>query len=199
MPSAAKPPSKPPSFFVAWRAEWPKIAAGLTTAFLLFLASLAFEPVRQWLFPAKDKSYPLFCTAEQEADMATGRMMVRFYIVNRTGEEFTDETLKERLAAIDRRTGGRSTPLVTLTRWRNEGRVESAQADRVFNGDKGEISVRPVGSGVAIRVSHIMPRAILRVTIPVAGLPDLQPEPLSARAIIPLNVSDYVDACYGRS
>jgi len=197
MASARKP--APVSFYTAWKAEWPKIAGGLTTAFILFLASLAFAPVRHWLLPPKDRDYPLFCTAEQVADLSTARMIVRFYIVNRADEPLTDETLGARLAEIDRRTGGQSTPVITLRLWREDGKIVAPSADRDFNGDKGEVMVRPIARGTAISIRRIEPRAILRVTIPVAELPDLRPTPLSARAGIPLSVSDYADACYGRT
>jgi hypothetical protein len=194
--ASAEPPERP-SFIRGWRAEWPKIAASLTTALILFLASLAFAPVRQWLVPSKDRDYPLFCTAEQVADLAGKRMLVRFYIVNRTDETLTDAKLGARLAEIDQRTGARSTAAITLKLWRDDGQIVGAGPDRDFNGDKGDLAILPIARGVAVTVRRIEPRAILRVTIPIAGLPDLQAEPLSARGVIPLNIGDYAEACYG--
>ena len=50
---------RPATFVAQWRGELPRVAASLTTALVLFLVSLTFAPVREWLFGQDVPSYPL--------------------------------------------------------------------------------------------------------------------------------------------
>jgi hypothetical protein len=187
------------AFFTAWRNALPGVAANLTTAFLVFLASLTFSPVRQWLFGSTVATYPLICAAEPLADATGTKRIVELYIINRTEDEYTREQLQSVLSDALKGSGTSGTPSFSLPYTRGVGTIESAVPDAEFNKSKGELQVVNRGTRVDVNVQSIGSRAILRVLITVAGLPDKQPVERIAKSAVPFAFGQLQDACYGRN
>lgn len=184
-------------FLAAWRDEMPRVAASLTTALILFLISLSFAPVRQWLFGQEAASYPLICTADPIAAPG-GRRIVEFYIVNRTGDNFTGEELQRRLDETLRGSGSRASATIALPFNSEIGRIEQVRGDEAFNDGKGELVAKIEGRRVRIRIADIHGGAILRVLITLADLPDIGPIPRDAKVAVPFDYLAMQEACYTR-
>ncbi|HXD21528.1 MAG TPA: hypothetical protein VN654_31195 [Vicinamibacterales bacterium] len=181
--------------FKNWEREIARpILVTLLTAMLLFVCSLAFRPVRSFLFPI-DSGYPLWCTAEAYAKTADPDLHVDVYVINRTDEAFTRDKLLERL---DQRAG--ASPDITSQFVRGEGTIATALPDSEFNRDKGSLSVMHHDRTLTIGVDQIQPHAILKVTAVVTGLPE-RPGVEITRGMataIPFDMSPYQLACYSR-
>ena len=191
----ASEPRKP--FVTAWREELPRVAASLTTALILFLASLSFTPVRRWLFASDVPAYPLTCTADPVAT-ADGRRLVEFYIVNRSRDNFTGEDLQRRLDEALRGSGASGSATIMLPFRDDGGRIERASADRQFNEGKGEIHVAHDDRGVRIAVREIHGGALLRVHIIVSGATDIGPVSRDAKVAVPFDYLAIQESCYTR-
>ena len=184
-------------FYEAWRDELPGVAASVTTALILFLISLSFAPVRQWLFAEEVASYPLICTADP-VSAPGGRRIVEFYIVNRSQDDFTGEELQRRLDESLRGSGARAGAAIVLPFNSALGRIEQARGDDAFNDGKGELAVRNEGTSVRIGIADIHGGAILRVLITLADMPDIGPIPRDAKVAVPFDYQGLQEACYTR-
>ena len=188
-------------FFEKWRNELPGVAASLTTAFLLFLASIIAYRFKDALWPSDALGYPLICIGEAVASEQPDAMTVEFYVINTTDETYSERQLEEQLKAASAGTTAVLSPTIELESIRDFARIEPAMADAEFNKDKGELIVmsKPGSNRVQIRVAKIDARAILRAYITVSGLPMLNPPSRAAKSDLPFNIRDYEDACYHRT
>jgi hypothetical protein len=184
-------------FLAAWRDELPRVAASLTTALVLFLISLTFAPVRQWLFGQEVGSYPLICTADPVA-APDGRRIVEFYLVNRSRDNFSGEELQRRLDETLRGSGTKASATITLPFNSEIGRIERVYGDDAFNEGKGELVPRIDGRQVRIGVGQIHGGAIMRIFIVLADMPDIGPIPRDAKIGVPFDYLDMQEACYTR-
>jgi len=192
-----KPTASKPTFLQKWRDELPGVAASLTTAFVLFLVSLSFAPVRNWLFGEEARAYPIFCTADPVV-ARDGRRIIEFYIVNRSLEDYSAEALQGLLDQTLRGSGTSASAAITLPFRGGEGRIERAYADAEFNRGKGEILVRAEPGAVHIGLRQIDGAAILRVFIVLADMPDVGPIPRDAKVAVPFEFHDIQENCYTR-
>lgn len=197
MPRRAPAKGERKPFFAAWRDELPRIAAGLTTALILFVASLSFTPVRRWLFASDVAAYPLICTADP-VSAPGGRRLVEYYIVNRSEENFTEERLQQILEDALRGSGGAGSAMIELPFDTGAGRIERVFADAAFNQDKGEVHVAHDGERVRIRIRWIHGGAILRVFLVVAGVEDVGPVSRDAKLAVPFDYRAMQQSCYTR-
>lgn len=195
MPSRATKGRKP--FLAAWRDQLPGVAASLTTALILFAASLSFAPVRHWLFARDVATYPLICTADPVAG-PNGRRIVEFYIINRSRDNFSGEQLQQALDTALTGSGATASATIRLPFDGTVGRIERVVADEAFNRGKGELVAAIDGQSVRIRIGEIHGGAILRVFIVVAGLPDIGPIPRDAKIAVPFNYLAMQESCYTR-
>jgi hypothetical protein len=190
------------SFFQAWRDEAPKIAASLTTALIIFLASLSFSSVRHALFGTTPITYPLTCSMDTIRDLKRGLIIVEIFVVNSTDRDWTEEELRRQLLAGY---GGASevpTVRVPLSLTRMNARVLTFTADDDFNAGKGQMTTGASAKSAWFTVRSIAAQSILRARLTVAGLaeaadPDV---PISrvTRSEIPFDYAPLLDACYGR-
>ena len=159
-------------------------------AVVLVSGALMFTPVRRFLFPEEERpDYPLICTAEPV--VKGERLLVDFYIINKTDEPQTVEKLKEFLK------GSEASPTIKLHYYR-PGQI-SPRADGDFNDGKADLEVQAAGEWVQIIPKRITARAIARVTIEITGLPEFETITRDARASIPFdNLEPYERACYTR-
>jgi hypothetical protein len=190
------------SLLVKLKSELPggiaSVIASLTTALVIFLASLFFKPVREWLFPpAVANDYPLICAAEPVVDEASQKLKVEFFIINRTGKEYVREDLARILSSNTAQEGAASTPEILLTYSRNVGTIGTVHVDENFNKDKGRLSIFTPDKAIQIVVNQIKARAIMRVDIMIDNLPDLGAISRMTTAAVPF-ARDYLDACYTR-
>lgn len=179
------------------------VLVNISTAFILFLVALTFEPVRSMLFPSKEiEEYPLFCTAEAYKDSSNEKLIVDYYVINRTGEEYTREKLSALLKTLNPEPDRSLSPDIELKYSRSVGQIDTAYADRNFNDIKGDLKVEIDRNQrtkvVMIRINSIAPRAILKATIVVSGLPGFEKLEIhrTTEAAIPFNISDYKKKCY---
>lgn len=175
------------------------VLVNLTTASLLFATSLVFRPVRQWLFPPeRTLEYPLICTAEPYVTDSGEKLTVDFFIINRTGEEYIREQLVQFLKTQNPDPQSSPSPDIRLNYYRKVGNIESATADTEFNDDKGDlrVSLDKVSNQIQIIVRKIQLRAVLKVNIVVAGLPDVRGVNRMTKQQIPFHYEAYQDACY---
>jgi len=175
------------------------------TALILFSASLIFAPVRHLFFPSVIDSYPLICRAEATVDAPRRNLVVEFYIINRRKDAYTNETLTDFLQQNNSDTQSVISPNIELKMSREVGRIESASADTEFNRSKGELNVSHKERSATISIDKIEPRAILRVLVVVADLPELRASPQADQYVtrvdknaVPLVFDQYLDACYTR-
>jgi hypothetical protein len=165
------------------------------SAIVLFSGSLLFAPVRHFLFPsAERKDYPLLCTAEPIVENTTSgkRLVVDFYVINKTDEEQTVEKLDLFLRNPE------LSPTINLHYYREIGQFNPS-ADSNFNEDKADLEVKREGQMVQIVPKRIGPRAVARVRIEVTELPGLEEITRADRASIPFdNLAVYERACYTR-
>jgi len=197
MPSRRAGSGQPKPFFAAWRDQLPGVAASLTTAVILFAASLSFAPVRHWLFAQDVATYPLICTADPVAG-PNGRRIVEFYIINRSRDNFSGEQLQQALDTALRGSGSSASAAITLPLEDQAGRIERVVADEAFNRGKGELRARIDGQSVRIDVGEIHGGAILRVLVVVAGLPDVGPVSRDAKLAVPFDYLGMQESCYTR-
>ena len=183
------------TFAVKFKNELPGVAANLLVAFILFAASLMFKPIRAWLFPPESRDYPIICSAEPVVE--DQKLTIDFFVINRTGREYTGEELSRLLRAGAADPGSTSSPEIVLRYNRSIGKVASAHEDTDFNRDKGLMNVSTKDNDVWISVQQIKPRAIMRIAIEIADLPDLRATSRMATGAVPFK-TDYQDACYRR-
>ena len=182
------------------------IINSLLTALLLLASSLLFKPVRTFLFPSPEvKEYPLDCTAEPYLDPSGKLLLVDFFIVNRTGKEYSREDLENILRVNNPDPSTALSPDIVLeysnlVNGRPIGSIEGVLEDADFNRDKGEIVLDHRADLVSLRINRIAERAVMTVTLRVAGLPDLQNSGVSrmAKNLVPVDFRAYEAGCYTR-
>lgn len=179
------------------------IFVSVTTALILFLASLSFTPVRAWLFPSKPfADYPLISTAEPHVSKADNKLIVDFFIINRTDKAYTHEELVTFLQLRNAVTGAKSSPDIELKYWRKEGKFAEVVVDQEFNDQKGnlDITFQPGSDKVLIKVVNIKERAVMKVSILIDGLPELKHTTTTrmTKDAVPFLYENYQDACYMR-
>lgn len=193
--------------FDNWEQQFlrPILLTVLTTA-VLFAGSLLLKPVRSFFFPPQPAgNYPLQCTAEPYLDASGEVLLVDFFIMNRTDTEYSRDDLKTilRTANPDPESGWSPDIRLSYTRLvdgKPLGEVARALADQEFNGGKGDLQVSAAADSVSIKVNRIARRAIMRVTIGVAGVPDLRDSAVvrTAKGMVPFDFQRYEDSCYSR-
>lgn len=182
------------------------IINSLMAALLLFASSLLFKPVRTFLFPSPEvKEYPLHCTAEPYLDPSGQFLLVDFFIINRTGKEYSREDLENILRANNPDPSIVMSPDIVLkysnlVNGRPIGRIEEVLENSDFNHDKGEIVLNHRADLASLRINSIAERAVIKVTLKIAGLPDLQNAGVSrmAKNLVPVNFRPYEAGCYTR-
>ncbi len=172
----------------------------LTTC-ILVVGSLVFKPIRSFLFPPEAiPDYPLYCTAEAyvRAGQSPRTLGVDFFVINRTGESYRREDLQAFLRA-HRPDEPTVSPVIHLRYSRAIGKVDSFVFDREFNADKGEVQIVAEGTGLQIVVDYIEPRAVLKISIEIAGLPSLGSVTRATRGAVPFDdLETYERGCYSR-
>ena len=187
------------TFARKYKEELPGVAAGLTSALILFLVSLLFEPVRSFLFPSAARDYSILCVFNKRPDPTRRLLIVEGYVINRTDKTKSDEDLRKELVA--QRMESAVAPTVTLKYDLPIGRIDSAEADDTFNADRGQLDVELVDEKtVRLMVTRIEPFAILRANIVVSGREDnlaaVTPEATSG-LVMPLAVQKFQEeACH---
>jgi hypothetical protein len=185
------------TFLKEWRDELPGVAATLTSAAIVFLVSLAFKPVRSWLFPSDViNAYPVICTAEPR--ISGKNLIVEFFVINQTGEEYRDTKLSDFLKQHNRDGDSEPDPAITLPVRRDGATITDAYGDSDLNKDKGELLVTHTADRATIWIRHIQPRAVLRVFVVVSGLPLSGDISRMAKSAVPVAYEAYQDACYTR-
>jgi hypothetical protein len=178
----------------------------LLTALILFASSMLFKPVRAFLFPSPDvKEYPLYCTAEPYLGPSGKDLLVDFFIINRTNDEYSREQLSSILQSGNRDPDVVLSPDISLKYSRRidgrpVGKVEEVLLDRDFNLNKGELAIDRRDDSVSIKINRVGERAVMKVTIRVTGLPDLENSAVTrmAKGLVPLDFRRYQDGCYTR-
>lgn len=176
------------------------IVVSVTTALVLFLASLTFTPVRSFLFGGL-QDYPIYCVAEPYRHrMNPTTLIIDFFVINRTSSEYTAENLMTFLRT--RHAEGASPDIDLIYRRTGKrgdiGRVFSVTIDPDFNSGKGDIRGEFTGNDVRIRIDHIEARAVMKVTIVVANLPNLEGISRTAKGAVPFDIDKYEIACHNR-
>jgi len=195
--------------FDNWEKEIARpIVVSIATALVLFLASLSLSPVRQALFPPKVvPDYPVFCTAEPHVSSDHSKLMVDFFVVNTSGQEYAREDLVNLLRTHHPDSRAPVSPDIELAYSRTVaeqqvGRVEAAYGDKAFNRGKGTLVVEHSEREVFIRIENIAPRAVMKIVIVVAGLPALESPGAdigrTTKSAVPLAFRQYEQACYQR-
>ncbi len=182
------------------------VLTSLLTALILFAGSLLFKPIRTFLFPSQEvKEYPLYCTAEPYLEPSGKDLLVDFFIINRTNEEYSREKLDSILRSGSHDSDIVLSPDIRLKYSRRVdghpiGKVEEALLDKEFNLNKGELDIDRRDDLVSIKVNRVAERAVMKVTIRVTGLPDLQNSAVTrmAKGLVPLDFRRYQDGCYTR-
>lgn len=190
-------------FLKRYKDELPGVAATLTTALIIFLASLSFRPVRHLLFEERVTDYPLLCIFEPAIDDSKKNLIVEVFFINRTGDDYTEENLQSKLKQAAADTGSTFAPAIELQYSMPTGEVGSAKDDEVFNGVRGVLEVKVINpKTVRFSVKSIAKYSILRGEIIVIGREDLlaSVSKENMRAVpLPFKVSNYQDGpCYGR-
>jgi hypothetical protein len=160
---------EPKGFFRAWRAEWPKIAASLTVAFLLFAIPTASAPVRNWLWPPP-VPYPVVCTAEPVWHGGDKRL-VEIYVINTSAKDLTEQDLGDALRKALGKVAKGASPAVFFPFDKGKPKAETAVADSAFNDGKGELTVSLEDHGVRVEPKALAALAILRANV-VFRVPD---------------------------
>lgn len=179
----------------------PVLVTVLSTCILL-VGSLAFKPIRLFLFPPEAiPDYPLYCTAEAYdlTDKLSSTLGVDFFIINRTGEEYNRQALEDFLRK-HRPDEPNLSPVIDLNYYRS-GKMYHDDRDKEFNADKGEVRVKitPEGTGLQIVPDLVKPRAVLKISIVVTGLPPLGKVTRATRGAVPFEDLDkYQEGCYSR-
>lgn len=184
------------------------IVINLATALLLFLAALGFTPIRSFLFPPDGlRDYPIYCVAEPYRNaLDPSKLNVDLFVINRTDKDYTVDDLATILATRFPGKNPPASPTIYLHYTREAlgqkiGAVETVTYDADFNEDKGLIVPEIVGNDVRIRIDHIKKRAVAKVTIVVAGLPNLEgnaPVLRTAKSLVPFDIEKYQIACHDR-
>ncbi len=188
--------------------DWPEkiarpIFVSLSTALLIFLGSLSFAPVRAWLFPPERiGDYPLISTAEPHVAKEGKKLIVDFFIINRTKDAYTREQLARLLQSRNTGSGSKPSPDIALKYWRKEGKIENVFLEQEFNDQKGQLDIafQPGSDTVSIKIVDIAERAVMKVSIVIVGLPEIEHGTVTrmTKSAVPLLYEDYQDACYTR-
>jgi hypothetical protein len=170
----------------------------------LFLASLPFAPVRNFLFPPDgDPGYPVYCIAEPYRSPVEepGKLRVDFFIINRTSEDLTHDDLEYRLRSGQVPPDDTRSPDVTLRLNRIVGWFEKPSTEDDFNHGKGELTVHIEKDKVRIGIQYLKSRAIMKVTMVVAGLPEIETGGSVSRVdkgSLPFEYEKFQMACHDR-
>jgi hypothetical protein len=181
------------------------VAVNLITAAAIFLVSLTFTPVRNWVFDRnRYVEYPLFCTAEPYVDETIDtRLHIDFLVTNKSDKDYDPEALMEKLQEIFGPETAWS-PLIILKRksigGSRIGELVSAEQDEAFNRGKGELVVKldQSNANVTIEVRSISERTVLRAHILVDGIEGLSRKATDRRTNtqIPFYVKELEDKCF---
>jgi hypothetical protein len=163
--------SRAGNFFKRYVDEMPGVAASLTTALIVFLASLSFSPVRAFLFRSESvKEYPLLCFFEPAMDSSKKLLLVEVFVINKTGDEQTKEKLEKFLEAAAKETGRSFSSIINLEYSFPKGEVQSVEVDEMFNGVRGDLEVKSTkGKTVSVSIKTIARYSILKANIFVSG------------------------------
>lgn len=188
-----------PGWWRSYLDQLPGVAGSLTTAALLFAAAVILQPTIQRLFSTPARSYPISCSADPVAlDGEHERATAAFFIVNRANEALTAEQLRTSLSnALNRDVDSQGTA-IRIHFGPYDGRFLTAEPDRVFNGDKGELHVMARDAETTIVIDRIEANAILKVDIVWTQSPPPPPENFTrdTKGALPFGRREYEQACY---
>jgi hypothetical protein len=165
-----------------------------------------FAPIRQFLFSKPSiKEYPLYCTAEAYTNRSNNELIVEFFIINRSKDDLQRQRLIELLQDFNPDPSTPISPDIML-KFNPEtfggGKLGTLNKEEDFNRGKGYIvpKVNPQKNTVTITINSIVERAIMKVSIPVVDIPDLQDRDIkrTTRGAIPFNFRDYEEGCYSK-
>lgn len=179
--------------------QLPGVAGSLTTAVILFVTAVVFQPTIQRLFSTPARDYPVSCMADPVAlDPAHEQAQAAFFIVNRGPDTLDAAQLRQKLEyALDRSVGPSGTT-IPITFGPYDGRFVSAVPDPDFNGDKGELHIDRTDGRITITIDRIAAGAILKVNIIWAQSPLPPADNLTrdTKAALPFGRREYETACY---
>ena len=184
--------------------EWEKsivrpILVNLSTAFLLFLFAFVFRDVIHSIFVTNPiKEYPLSCLMESHKTSSDPNLSTDVFVINRSGEEFTDTTLRERLKDFPSDARLQFSPDIELIYEDAVGKIIDATEDAPFNQEKGRLRFTLEERKLTIHVDHIAQRAILKATISTTAPPGMESTEIrkAARTRIPFAAGSLQDRCY---
>jgi hypothetical protein len=123
---------------------------------------------------------------------------VDFFIINRTGKEYSRQELEDFLRE-HRRDEPTHSPDICLAYNRPIGKVDRAYPDEEFNADKGDVKVILKGTTLRIVPDYVAPRAVLKISMVVADLPVVESVTRGTRGAVPFDDLDtYQRGCYSR-
>jgi hypothetical protein len=180
------------------------IVTNLGTALIIFVVSLFNNRVRDWLFPPEViQEYPLFCTAEPYINISNHQLIVDFFIINKTKNGYSRQNLVQILHQLNPDPNLSLSPDIELKYLLPLGTMMQPYLEPDFNDGKGNIvpTLDENSKTIKIRVNDIKPRAIVKVSIPIAGLPEQESSNIrrTRKDKIPLAYDDYEEGCYKRS
>ncbi len=179
------------------------ISVNVTTAIILFLISLFFSPVRNFIL-GRDvyTEYPLFCTAEPVTyGENRKRLGIDMMIINKTLNDYNYVMLNKELKKIFG-PDSQTTPLIVLNQKKIRGKflgnIISVEADKSFNKGKGTIIVKQRQQGrITISVREIKKYSVLRIRIEMDGL-DIPVKVVTrqTKLIIPFDLREIERNCF---
>lgn len=192
-----KPASR--TFLQAYVERLPEVAASLTTAAVLFVMAVIFQPTIQRLFSSPARDYPLSCTADPVSlDPAHEQARAAFFIVNRGSDALDAAQLRQKLEfALDRSVGPGGTT-IPIAFGPYDGKFVSAVPDAEFNGDKGVLHIERADDRIAIAVERIEAGAILKVDVvwTQSPLPPAENFTRDTKGALPFGQREYETACH---
>jgi hypothetical protein len=181
------------------------VAVNLITAAAIFLTSLLFAPVREWVFGRDTYTeYPLFCRAEPFVDETVkNRLHIDFLITNKSDQEYDFVRLKHELQKVFGAETARSPQIILKRKVVLDtplGKIVSAKADDAFNLGKGELVVKldKSDTDINIEVRSIKEQSVLRTLIEVDGIQGLNPLVVDRRTTVqvPFYVEELEKNCF---
>mgnify|MGYP003583458087 CR=1 FL=1 len=176
------------SFLSDYLDELPGVAASLTTALIVFIASLSFKPVRDWVFAPEVKGYPITCSFKPRIDSERKILVIEGFFINTTDKSLDRKALDGLLSASAE--APRSSTIVVRYSADSPGRIVAARAAESFNYFRGKLRVElKENQHVEISIEGIDPRAILKADIEIAGRDMLianQPDETAGALPVPL-------------
>ncbi len=193
------------NIFRDWENITSPILVNLFTAFVLFLVGLFFPPIRNFFFPNEIKEYPLFCIAEAYVKQPDHKLIVEFFIINRTEEILSRQRLIELLQDYNPDPSTPVSPDIELrfNQRQHGGKLGKPYLEEDFNDKKGDVRLDTQQLNVVnITIDKIVERAIMKVSIPIIDIPELaevaEDIDRTTKVAIPFNYRDYEEGCYKR-